>query len=327
MTSKKSRQSSVISHQSGSGPDRRHHSDFSPENKSSDNSHQPESVSEAENVLFVPPVDESDIISHQTSVIGHRPESGGEERGPALAMEELRASIEAILYAAGEPVPIRALKKVFSDIDPEDIKKGLAELLEIYNIEGRGLQIIEVAGGYQITTRPEYHDRVSSMFKFKAPSRLTIQSLETLATIAYRQPVTIPEIMELRGVHSAGVVRTLLEKKLVRILGRKNVVGRPLLYGTTKEFLNRFGLKDLSELPRLEDMAELFGDDIALQLEERLGEKDASAGAAAVASDGSENGDVPSDGGAPGARPEGSAESDAPERGEGEKEKKAVEPE
>jgi len=101
---------------------------------------------------------------------------------------------------------------------------------------------------------------------------LTIQALETLSTIAYRQPVTIPEILELRGVNSAGVVRTLLEKKLIRILGRKNVVGRPLLYGTTKEFLVRFGLKDLGELPRLEDMAEVFGEEIALQLEDTFGE-------------------------------------------------------
>jgi segregation and condensation protein B len=110
---------------------------------------------------------------------------------------------------------------------------------------------------------------------------LTIQALETLSTIAYRQPVTIPEIMELRGVNSAGVVRTLLEKKLIRILGRKNVVGRPLLYGTTKEFLVRFGLKDLNELPQLEDMAEVFGEDMALQLEDTFAEKQASAEAEA----------------------------------------------
>jgi segregation and condensation protein B len=315
-------------------------------------SHQPESADGPENVLIVPPVDESDITSHPASARGSGetspkleaeitaseggpgspkletetaasaggPESGWGEHAPAPAMEEVRAAIEAILYAAGEPVTIRELKKVFSDTDTENIKKGLAELIEIYSTEGRGLQIIEVAGGYQITTRPEYHDRVVSIFKYKPPSRLTIQSLETLATIAYRQPITVPEIMELRGVRSAGVVRTLLEKKLIRILGRKKVVGRPLLYGTTKEFLTRFGLKDMSELPRLEDMAEVFGDDIALQLEETLGEKDASAVAAAGSSDGSPEGGAASDRGAPGANPEDAAESDASERDGGEKE-------
>jgi segregation and condensation protein B len=157
------------------------------------------------------------------------------------------------------------------DVPPEEIKRGIQQLLDLYGEEGRGLQIVQVAGGYQITTRPEYHDRVGSMFKFKPPKKLTIQALETLAAIAYRQPITGPEIMELRGVRSAGVMRTLLEKKLIRILGRKNVVGRPIVYGTTKEFLLRFGLKDLSELPRLEDMAEVFGEDVALQLEDTVG--------------------------------------------------------
>jgi segregation and condensation protein B len=109
---------------------------------------------------------------------------------------------------------------------------------------------------------------VSTLFHFKPPSKISIQALETLATIAYRQPITVPEIQELRGVRSTSVIRTLLEKKLIRITGRKAVVGRPLLYGTTKEFLLRFGLKDLGELPRLEDMAEVFGEDMALQLDE-----------------------------------------------------------
>jgi len=130
-----------------------------------------------------------------------------------------------------------------------------------------------VAGGYQVTTRPEYHERVSAMFKAKPPTRLSIQALETLASIAYRQPVTVPEIMELRGVRSAGVVRTLLERKLIRILGRKNVVGRPLLYGTTKDFLVRFGLKNLDELPRLEDMADVFGEDLSVPVDKINGDR------------------------------------------------------
>jgi segregation and condensation protein B len=186
------------------------------------------------------------------------------DSAPELSNEEIQATLEAVLYASGEPLTLRELKKVLSDVPPERVKQGIESLLETYSRQGKGLHIIQVAGGYQVTTRPEYHERVSAMFKAKPPTRLTIQALETLASIAYRQPVTVPEIMELRGVRSASVVRTLLERKLIRIVGRKNVVGRPLLYGTTKEFLVRFGLKDLKELPRLEDMADVFGEDLAL---------------------------------------------------------------
>ncbi len=200
-----------------------------------------------------------------------------------LSFEETKAHIEALLYAAGEPLTFRELKKVLSDSPPETIKQGLEDLMEIYGAQGRGLQIVEVAGGYQITTRPEYHDRISRLFKVKPPARLSVQALETLAAIAYRQPITVPEIMELRGVQSAGVVRTLLEKKLVRIMGRKPVVGRPILYGTSKEFLLRFGLKDLNELPRLEDMAEIFGEEVALPIEDAV---ESSSPGAAVASPG-----------------------------------------
>ncbi len=189
-----------------------------------------------------------------------------------LPAEEVRASIEALLYAAQEPLSLKDLAKALPDASRESIKQQVQELLEQYQGAGRGLQIAQVAGGYQITTRPEYHDRISRLFSSKPPSRLSIQALETLAVIAYRQPITVPEIMALRGLHSAGVVRTLLEKKLVRILGRKKVVGRPLLYGTTKEFQIRFGLKNLDDLPNLEDMAEVFGEEIASQLGDAMKE-------------------------------------------------------
>lgn len=193
----------------------------------------------------------------------------GKENGdhlPELSLEEVRASIEAVLYASGDPIPMRSLKKVFPEA-LDLIKDALSSLQEIYDQPGRGLQLIEVAGGWQITTRPEYHERVGRLFDSPRPSRLSIQALETLAVIAYRQPATVPEIMELRGVRSAGVVRTLLERKLVKIVGRKKVVGHPLLYGTTKEFLVRFGLKDVKDLPQLKDMSEVFGDEVAQQLE------------------------------------------------------------
>lgn len=200
-------------------------------------------------------------------------ETSGDETGPALSDQEVRGSVEALLYASHEPLTMRQLKKALPEAIPDAIRRALDELVRLYGENGRGLHIIEVAGGYQIATRPEYHERVSRLFESKPPPRLSIQALETLAAIAYRQPVTVPEIMELRGVRSAGVVRTLLEKKLIRIMGRKEVVGRPLLYGTTKEFLLRFGLKDLKELPRLEDMAEVFGDEVAGHLE-RLSDSD-----------------------------------------------------
>ena len=119
-----------------------------------------------------------------------------------------------------------------------------------------------MAGGYQITTRPEYNDWVRELLDPRTPTRLSIQALETLAVIAYKQPVTLPEIIELRGVKSGGVVKTLLEKRLIRITGRKEVVGRPILYGTTKQFLLHFGLKDLNELPKIEEFAEVLGEEV-----------------------------------------------------------------
>jgi len=119
-----------------------------------------------------------------------------------------------------------------------------------------------VAGGWQITTRPEYNDWVRELLDPRTPTRLSIQALETLAVVAYKQPITLPEIIELRGVKSGGVMKTLLEKRLIRIIGRKEVVGRPMLYGTTKQFLLHFGLKDLSELPRIEEFAEVLGEEV-----------------------------------------------------------------
>ena len=141
-------------------------------------------------------------------------------------------------------------------------EQALEEMQADYARDGRGLQLVEVAGGYQITTRPEYHDWVRELLDPRTPTRLSIQALETLAVIAYKQPVTLPEIIDLRGVKSGGVIKTLLEKRLIRITGRKEVVGRPMLYGTTKEFLLQFGLKDLAELPKIEEFAEVLGEEV-----------------------------------------------------------------
>ena len=207
-----------------------------------------------------------------TDKVEHEPKSQPEPEEPApanltaMSLEDARASVEALLYASADPLPMRSLKKAFTDA-PELVMPALQSLQQSYEQPGRGLQLVEVGGGWQITTRPEYHERVGRLFDSPRPPRLSLQALETLAVIAYRQPATVPEIIDLRGVRSAGVVRTLLERKLVKIVGRKKVVGLPLLYGTTKEFLVRFGLKSLKGLPQLRDMSEVFGDEVAEHLE------------------------------------------------------------
>jgi segregation and condensation protein B len=152
------------------------------------------------------------------------------------------------------------LFKLLADEPKEDVSAAIQALRVDY--ENRpGLQFVDVAGGYQITTRPELHEWVRRLFHERSTQKLTAPGLETLAVIAYRQPITAAEISEIRGVSTSGVLSTLLERHLIKIVGRKNVVGRPFLYSTTKEFLIRFGLKDLGDLPRIEDMAEALGFD------------------------------------------------------------------
>ncbi|MCL4818477.1 MAG: SMC-Scp complex subunit ScpB [Vicinamibacteria bacterium] len=176
--------------------------------------------------------------------------------------QEVRAILEALIFASPEPITPRQIGQVLGDVPKETWQEQLAALREDYAREGRGLQLVEVAGGWQITTRPECNDRVRELLDPKGASRLSIQALETLAVIAYKQPVTLPEVIELRGVKSGGVVKTLLEKRLIKIVGRKEVVGRPMLYGTTRDFLLQFGLKDLSELPKIEEFADVLGEEV-----------------------------------------------------------------
>jgi segregation and condensation protein B len=184
------------------------------------------------------------------------------EEAPVLPPEEVRAVLEALIFASPQPLTPREIGKVLVGVPREAWQAALAEIRADYARDGRGLQLVDVAGGYQITTRPEYNDWVRELLDPKAPTRLSIQALETLAVIAYKQPVTLPEIIELRGVKSGGVLKTLLEKRLIRITGRKEVVGRPMLYGTTREFLLHFGLKDLGELPKIEEFAEVLGEEV-----------------------------------------------------------------
>ena len=175
-------------------------------------------------------------------------------------LSDLKATIEALIFASPEPVTLKTLVKILDDEPREHIEEALTSLKGTWGRAG-GLELVEVAGGYQIVTRPELHEWVRRLFHERSTQRLTVQGLETLAVIAYKQPVAALEISDIRGVNTSGVLSTLLERHLIKIVGRKNVVGRPFLYATTKEFLIRFGLKDLSDLPRVEDMAEALGFD------------------------------------------------------------------
>ncbi|HEY5619215.1 MAG TPA: SMC-Scp complex subunit ScpB [Vicinamibacterales bacterium] len=173
---------------------------------------------------------------------------------------ELKAIVEALIFASPEPITSKLLFKLLADEPKEDITATVNALRAEYD-QRPGLQFVEVAGGYQIVTRPELHEWVRRLFHERSAQKLTVQALETLAVIAYKQPITAVEISEIRGVNTSGVLSTLLERHLIKIVGRKNVVGRPFLYATTREFLIRFGLKDLTDLPKIEDMAEALGFD------------------------------------------------------------------
>jgi segregation and condensation protein B len=204
--------------------------------------------------------------------------SGGEEPTHSVTLDSLMAPsdrdaaeqasrsdasglvgiVEALVFASPEPMTPRQLFKILDSEPKEEVIAALDELKRRYERSG-GLHLVEVASGYQIVTRPELHEWVRRLFRERTSHKLSVQSLETLAVIAYKQPVTAMEIAEIRGVNTTGVLGTLLERGLVKISGRKQVVGRPFLYSTTREFLDRFGLKDLTDLPKVEDMADALG--------------------------------------------------------------------
>ena len=179
-----------------------------------------------------------------------------------ISRSDLEAALEAVLFAAAQPVPVERLSGLFEDAVAEDFEAALAALRARYQPEpGRGLFIEEVAGGLRIVTAAEYHGYLKKFFDAAGGNKLSMAAIETLAIVAYRQPVTAPEVQEMRGKQSQAVIRNLLEKRLLRISGRKEVVGRPFLYSTTREFLMHFGLKSLGELPPLEEFEETFGND------------------------------------------------------------------
>ena len=195
------------------------------------------------------------------------------ERLPKRGGAELKAVLEALIFASPDPLTPKAMFRLLDTEPKEDVLAALAELKQNYERPG-GLQIVEVAGGYQIVTRPDLHEWVRRLFHERSTQKLTVQGLETLAVIAYKQPITALEIGEIRGVNTSGVLTTLLERHLIRIVGRKNVVGRPFLYSTTKEFLIRFGLNELGDLPKVEDMAEALGLDAPILIEQATREED-----------------------------------------------------
>ena len=175
----------------------------------------------------------------------------------AIDARELKAILEAILFVSPEPVPIARLMSILGTVSKAEVVQALEILTHDLDQEGRGIQLVQVAGGYRLVTKQEYGPWLKRMDKAKATQKLSRSALESLAIIAYKQPLVRAEIEEIRGVETSGVLRTLCERKLVRIVGRKDVPGRPIMYGTTKFFLEHFGLQDLSQLPPLREFKEL----------------------------------------------------------------------
>jgi segregation and condensation protein B len=198
-------------------------------------------------------------------------ETGQAEVAPMRGSAELRAILEALIFASPDPLTPKAMYRLLDSEPKEDVDAALEELKQAYDRPG-GLQLVEVAGGWQIVTRSDLSEWVRRLFQDRSSQKLTVQALETLAVIAYKQPITALEVSDIRGVNTSAVLNTLLERHLIKIVGRKQVVGRPFMYATTKEFLIRFGLKDLRDLPKVDDMAEVLGLETTLLAERQPAE-------------------------------------------------------
>lgn len=182
------------------------------------------------------------------------PDAPAEENAPNGVDEtELRAAVEAILFAAGEPLPATRIARCISGVDGRRVRSLLLELIKEYETQRRGFLLEEVAGGFRLYSRPEYFANVEKLFKQRQGVRLSTAAIETLAIVAYKQPITRADIEDIRGVAVGPMLRNLLDLSLVKIAGRAEILGRPLLYGTTKKFLEHFGLKSLADLPKIED--------------------------------------------------------------------------
>jgi segregation and condensation protein B len=200
------------------------------------------------------------VAEVESSAVSAAATDAGAEPAPyTLQSQAERAGvIESLIFVSEEPLSGKTIAEVLKE-DRAVVDEALELLVKEFNDRNGGLQLREVAGGWQFATRPEYHEHVRAFLKTRPSAKLTLASLETLAVIAYRQPVTVPEILEIRGVQSPSAIKTLLDKKLIVAKGRKETVGRPMMYGTSKEFLLQFGLKDLTELPSVEDFHDLSG--------------------------------------------------------------------
>lgn len=189
---------------------------------------------------------------------------GVHSQAEAIDTRELKAILEAVLFVSPEPVPVARLMAIVGTVSKAEVVQALDILAHDLDQEGRGIQLVQVAGGYRLVTKQEYGPWLKRMDKAKAAQKLSRSALESLAIIAYKQPLVRSEIEEIRGVETSGVLRTLCERKLVRIVGRKDVPGRPIMYGTTKFFLEHFGLQDLTQLPPLREFKELGESEQAL---------------------------------------------------------------
>ena len=194
-------------------------------------------------------------MAETTEITEEVVELENEEKQPR-DVADLSRAVEALIFVADEPISTRTLADVLGE-KRDLIESVVEELAESYDERGGGLQVRQIAGGWQISTRTEVHEDVRRFLKTRPSAKLSLASLETLAVIAYKQPVTVPEILEIRGVQSASAIKTLLEKRLIVTKGHKETVGRPMQYGTSKEFLIHFGLKDLNDLPSIEDFEDL----------------------------------------------------------------------
>ena len=176
-----------------------------------------------------------------------------------MSEPKLSALLEAIVYLAEEPVRLEQIQKALPGVPREEIAAGLESLIQRFSAPDHGVEVREVAGGYRFSTKPEHHEVLKAFARsLVPPTRLSLAALETLAVIAYRQPITVPEIQEIRGVQASSVIKTLLDRKLITAAGRKEVIGRPILYKTTRNFLIHFGLNGLDELPSIEEFEEIL---------------------------------------------------------------------
>ncbi len=174
-----------------------------------------------------------------------------------INQEEILPVIECLIFVADEPITLKQIAKVLTTVPEEQIEATIGQLVAQYEARGSGLELRPVAGGWRFSTRPQYNDFIRGYHRSRPSARLSLPALETLAVIAYKQPVTVPEILEIRGVSSSSAIKTLLDKGLIETKGRKETVGRPMMYGTAKKFLVQFGLSDLNELPSIEDFEDL----------------------------------------------------------------------